>query len=329
MESLSPAGSINGGTFGPTYGSDILFDVPHYNTYHEIDVLNYVAQETKYTKHLVSNNDSYDEITSNINVISYVDYMITIENDDAQYVPPPEQNNAMILSIIEQMKSQVERCNTVNQETKSVNESLSKLEEYCISLELSLQHNKEKMISDKSWKMHDASLITEINNKSFEITNLKAQLQEKSVAVNELKQLLATLKGKSQVTPNETTLLDSRFQKLADENVSLTRALKHIEILHELLDQARALKPTDENLDYAFGKFYDSDIEVAFRKQLCFIRNLDDVYLLSSSSGSNLNTILLNDTMTSSPICLLFKASKTKSWLWHRRLSHLKFGTIN
>ncbi|GKB73467.1 retrovirus-related pol polyprotein from transposon TNT 1-94 [Tanacetum coccineum] len=33
--------------------------------------------------------------------------------------------------------------------------------------------------------------------------------------------------------------------------------------------------------------------------------------------------------MESSPICLLSKASKTKSWLWHRRLSHLNFGAIN
>ncbi|GJZ22797.1 putative ribonuclease H-like domain-containing protein [Tanacetum coccineum] len=33
--------------------------------------------------------------------------------------------------------------------------------------------------------------------------------------------------------------------------------------------------------------------------------------------------------VVSSPICLLSKASKTKSWLWHRRLSHLNFGAIN
>ncbi|GJT46473.1 retrovirus-related pol polyprotein from transposon TNT 1-94 [Tanacetum coccineum] len=33
--------------------------------------------------------------------------------------------------------------------------------------------------------------------------------------------------------------------------------------------------------------------------------------------------------MASSPICLLSKASKTKSWLWHRRLSHLNFRAIN
>nr|GFC53838.1 putative ribonuclease H-like domain-containing protein [Tanacetum cinerariifolium] len=29
------------------------------------------------------------------------------------------------------------------------------------------------------------------------------------------------------------------------------------------------------------------------------------------------------------PVCLLTKASSTKSWLWHRRLNHLNFGTHN
>ncbi|GJV55647.1 retrovirus-related pol polyprotein from transposon TNT 1-94 [Tanacetum coccineum] len=33
--------------------------------------------------------------------------------------------------------------------------------------------------------------------------------------------------------------------------------------------------------------------------------------------------------MASSPICFLSKASKTKSWLWHRRLSYLNFRVIN
>nr|GFA81976.1 putative ribonuclease H-like domain-containing protein [Tanacetum cinerariifolium] len=47
------------------------------------------------------------------------------------------------------------------------------------------------------------------------------------------------------------------------------------------------------------------------------------------SRGNNLYTLSLQDMMASSPICLLSKASKTKSWLWHRRLSHLNFGAIN
>ncbi|GJW07470.1 retrovirus-related pol polyprotein from transposon TNT 1-94 [Tanacetum coccineum] len=68
---------------------------------------------------------------------------------------------------------------------------------------------------------------------------------------------------------------------------------------------------------------------VAFRQHTCFIRNLEGVDLLTGSRGDNLYTLSLGNMMASSPICLLSKASKTKSWLWHRRLSHLNFGSIN
>ncbi|GJY83142.1 retrovirus-related pol polyprotein from transposon TNT 1-94 [Tanacetum coccineum] len=50
---------------------------------------------------------------------------------------------------------------------------------------------------------------------------------------------------------------------------------------------------------------------------------------LGRSRDTNLYTISLNDMLKSSPICLLSKASKTKSWLWHHRLSYLNFGTMN
>nr|GFC59705.1 integrase, catalytic region, zinc finger, CCHC-type, peptidase aspartic, catalytic [Tanacetum cinerariifolium] len=66
---------------------------------------------------------------------------------------------------------------------------------------------------------------------------------------------------------------------------------------------------------FSVGQFYDPDLEVAFRQHTCFIRNLDGVDLLTGSRGSNLYTLSLQDMMASSPICLLSKASKTKSWL--------------
>nr|GEY14987.1 retrovirus-related Pol polyprotein from transposon TNT 1-94 [Tanacetum cinerariifolium] len=39
--------------------------------------------------------------------------------------------------------------------------------------------------------------------------------------------------------------------------------------------------------------------------------------------------LIVLDMMASSPVCLLLNASKTMAWLWHQRLSHLNFGTIN
>ncbi|GKE23551.1 retrovirus-related pol polyprotein from transposon TNT 1-94, partial [Tanacetum coccineum] len=82
------------------------------------------------------------------------------------------------------------------------------------------------------------------------------------------------------------------------------------------------------NLFYV-GQFCDSNLEVAFRKHSCYVRDTDGVELIKYSRGSNLYIISIEYMMKSSPICLLSKASKNKSWLWHRRLNHLNFGTIN
>ncbi|GJU35727.1 retrovirus-related pol polyprotein from transposon TNT 1-94 [Tanacetum coccineum] len=71
------------------------------------------------------------------------------------------------------------------------------------------------------------------------------------------------------------------------------------------------------------------DLEVTFRKNACFIRYLEGVDLLFGSRDTNLYIISLDGMLKTSSIYLLSKASKTKSWLWHRRLSHLNFGTLN
>ncbi|GKB42821.1 retrovirus-related pol polyprotein from transposon TNT 1-94, partial [Tanacetum coccineum] len=44
---------------------------------------------------------------------------------------------------------------------------------------------------------------------------------------------------------------------------------------------------------------------------------------------SNLYIITILDMAASLPVCLMSKSSLTKSWVWHCRLSHLNFGTIN
>nr|GEU70317.1 retrovirus-related Pol polyprotein from transposon TNT 1-94 [Tanacetum cinerariifolium] len=80
---------------------------------------------------------------------------------------------------------------------------------------------------------------------------------------------------------------------------------------------------------FSIAQFCDSNLEVAFRRNACFIRNLEGVDLLSRNRTTNLYTINLHDMASASPICLMARASSTKSWLWHQRLSHLNFDTIN
>nr|GFA54827.1 hypothetical protein [Tanacetum cinerariifolium] len=75
--------------------------------------------------------------------------------------------------------------------------------------------------------------------------------------------------------------------------------------------------------------FGDSDLEVAFRRNARFIRNLEGVDLLKGNRSTNLYIINLHEMASASPICLMARASSTKSWLWNQRLSHLNFDTIN
>ncbi|GJS37222.1 retrovirus-related pol polyprotein from transposon TNT 1-94 [Tanacetum coccineum] len=80
---------------------------------------------------------------------------------------------------------------------------------------------------------------------------------------------------------------------------------------------------------FSVGQFCDGDLEVAFRSNTCYVRNLEGDDLLTRERDSNLYTISISDMAASSSVCLMSKATSTKSWLWHRRLSHLNFGTIN
>nr|GEX95024.1 retrovirus-related Pol polyprotein from transposon TNT 1-94 [Tanacetum cinerariifolium] len=80
---------------------------------------------------------------------------------------------------------------------------------------------------------------------------------------------------------------------------------------------------------FSVGQFCDNGLEVALRKSTCFVRTEGGVDLLTSDRSSNLYTIALNEVASNSSACLLAKASSSQSWLWHQRLSHLNFATVN
>ncbi|GJT55952.1 retrovirus-related pol polyprotein from transposon TNT 1-94 [Tanacetum coccineum] len=80
---------------------------------------------------------------------------------------------------------------------------------------------------------------------------------------------------------------------------------------------------------FSVGQFCDADLKVAFRKSTCFVRDLQGNDLLTGNRGSDLYTISIQETSSPTSICFLGKSSPTQAWLWHRRLSHLNFDTIN
>ncbi|GJZ84007.1 retrovirus-related pol polyprotein from transposon TNT 1-94 [Tanacetum coccineum] len=80
---------------------------------------------------------------------------------------------------------------------------------------------------------------------------------------------------------------------------------------------------------FSIGQFCDADLEVAFQKSTCYIRDLKGNDILIGSRSTDLYSITLQYTSTPNPICVMAKVTSSQAWLWHRRLSHLNFDTIN
>nr|GEY75249.1 hypothetical protein [Tanacetum cinerariifolium] len=162
-----------------------------------------------------------------------------------------------------------------------------------------------------------------------------------------------TMEPKIKRFPNSTSLLDRNdhvaailgFGDLQWGNILITRVYFVEGLGHNLFSVGQLC---DSDLEVAFRsnacfvrnlegvdllkgdrQFCDSDLEVAFRRNACFVRNLKGVDLLKGDRSTNLFIINLHEMAFASPICLMARASSTKSWLWHQRLSHLYFDTIN
>ncbi|GJY32174.1 retrovirus-related pol polyprotein from transposon TNT 1-94 [Tanacetum coccineum] len=80
---------------------------------------------------------------------------------------------------------------------------------------------------------------------------------------------------------------------------------------------------------FAVTQFCDVDLEVAFWKSTCYVHDLKGNDLLTGSRSTDLYSITLQDTHSPNPLCLMAIASSSQAWLWHHRLSHLNFDSIN
>ncbi|GKA57084.1 retrovirus-related pol polyprotein from transposon TNT 1-94 [Tanacetum coccineum] len=125
-----------------------------------------------------------------------------------------------------------------------------------------------------------------------------------------------------------SSLIDCSIVKFGNDQIAKIMGYDDYQIGNVTISWVYYVEGLRHNL-FSVGQFCDSDLEVAFRKHTCFVSNPKGVDLLLGSRGTNLYTLSIGDMMKSSPICLLSKASKTKSWLWHRCLAHLNFGSIN
>ncbi|GJT10715.1 retrovirus-related pol polyprotein from transposon TNT 1-94 [Tanacetum coccineum] len=362
----------------------------------------------------------------------------------------------------------LEKCEHLEKElskSRTMSKSFEALQKHAINLELDLQQCKEKIKNDKSFKENQSKEFLKEREQYFEIQDLKAQLQDKEIAISELKKLIEKMKGKSVETkfekspvtrqPNAfksqrqsilgkpATFSDSlekndfsKSKSVTKNNVSndfsktvtaqilpqnTTSIFKNTNVIapgmykvHTKPNQTRTpqlpqdIRKTNKRVSFStgvipttsvsrpqlknnrmgdrvlpnnsqgklqevedhctvkfgndqiapilcygdlvqgtitikrvyyveglnhnlssVGQFCDANLEVAFRKTTCYIRDLKGNDILTGSRGTDLYSITLQDTPTPNLICLMAKATSSQAWLWHRRLSHLNFDTIN
>ncbi|GJS48771.1 hypothetical protein Tco_0598892 [Tanacetum coccineum] len=100
----------------------------------------------------------------------------------------------------------VVKCKCLENELSKSNttsKSFEVLQQHAINLELALQQCQEQIKNDKAFKENQSNVFLKEREQYFEIQDLKAQLQEKNVALCELKKLYEKLKGKSVKTKFE------------------------------------------------------------------------------------------------------------------------------
>nr|GEU80339.1 putative ribonuclease H-like domain-containing protein [Tanacetum cinerariifolium] len=171
-------------------------------------------------------------------------------------------------------------------------------------------------------KVDVAPLAPKLQNNKTAHSDYLRHTQEETVTLREI------VKQGKLLNPLNNSLDYACTVKFGNDHVAKIMGYGDYQIGNVTIFRVYFVDGLGHNL-FSVRQFCDSDLKVAFHQHTCFIHNLEDIDRLTRSRGNNLYTLSLRDMMASSPICLLSKALKTKSWLWHRRLSHLNFGAIN
>ncbi|GJW97187.1 uncharacterized mitochondrial protein-like protein [Tanacetum coccineum] len=128
----------------------------------------------------------------------------------------------------------------------------SRLENRNVNLKLKLQYQKESVLNNRSFNNQNALDIPEF----FKINEWQAKLDAKDVLIAKLRKHIESMKGKNVVendpTPNKAKVITPGMFKLNLEPLS-PKVLKNrdADILWELVEHARALRPLDSDLDLA------------------------------------------------------------------------------
>nr|GEV61801.1 ribonuclease H-like domain-containing protein [Tanacetum cinerariifolium] len=323
----------------------------------QVDRQELLNATTAKTKDLDTYYSDYDDLLTAqavlmANIYNYGSDVISEET--VQDTNLQAQQDSMILSVIEQMSEQM--INHVNnweksnkeQNNKSITAELERYKERVKTFEQRLnidlvEHDFWLHISNPTIKSSSPPIRVEVSSELPKVSlvneslkKLKFQLTQfdcmvkKRTTHNALTEDFGYSKHMTEKCSQLMNFVSKFLGTVRFGNDQIVRIIGYVDyqLGNIIISRVYYVEGLRHNLFFV-GQICDADLEVAFRKNTCFIRNLKGVDLLFESRDTNLYTISLDEMLKSSLICLLFKASKTKSWLWHHQLSHLNFGTLN
>ncbi|GKB38122.1 retrovirus-related pol polyprotein from transposon TNT 1-94 [Tanacetum coccineum] len=285
-----------------SYGSDVLFKVPHSNNTHT-DMLNQSVQEMSYSEqtHLV--NYPKNEITIDSNIIPYSQYLLETKNAAVQDINSSAQQDVMILSVFEQLSHQVTDCNKVNKDNLIANETLyAELERYKEWLKLQEERQnvdlgtREKLIIDDIIQDKDAQFA----DFEKEINSLKQTLSEQLKEKELLTKTFNVIKNESK----------EREAKNIDNEIALEKKVKELDnIVHKMGQSAQTVhmltKPQlfyNNNFKQALGfqnpfylkkaqqirpMLYDGSV-IAKETNVISIADFEETFMLEEESRSKM-----------------------------------------
>ncbi|GJX92039.1 hypothetical protein Tco_0345365 [Tanacetum coccineum] len=190
-----------------------------------------MANLSSYDSYVISESDI--EITCNSNIISYDQYLKETKSVVGQNTTSTEQQNAMIMSVIDEISSQVAKCNAESLVNKNVNESLTaELERYKERIK-QFEDRKNVDLNDRE-KYLDSEMNDMIRNR-----NAKYDAFEK-----EIETLKFTLSKNVKENESLTTTIDV-LKKQTKEKED-----KYIEEIVDLEKKKKAL----DNIVYKVGQ---------------------------------------------------------------------------
>ncbi|GKC27426.1 hypothetical protein Tco_1034720 [Tanacetum coccineum] len=156
-----------------SYGSNVLSEVPISDNTNN-DMLNQCVQEMPYFEpsHFVEHSEN--EIHSDSNIIPYSQYLIESQTAAIQDTNSSAQQDALILSVFEQLSNQVTNCNKANNDNIIANETLStELERYKERFA-----DFEKEINNLKQTLSEQSKEKELLTKTFNVLKNKSKEKE-------------------------------------------------------------------------------------------------------------------------------------------------------